>query len=166
MPHRFSISRLLHAPRALVWEVYSQPEHLPHWFGPKGSSMSHSTLDFREGGTFHYCMKTDNGTTLWGKWLLQEIVAPEKIVLIQHFSDAQGGVTRNPWQPLWPLYTRSTTTLENQGDDTLLTIDWAPHEASAPECSLFAASHASLQQGWSGNLDVLASYLSELTAKV
>lgn len=166
MPHRFSISRLLHAPRDLVWEVLSQAEHLPHWYGPKGSKITHSTLDFRAGGTFHYCLKSPDSPTLWGKWLLQEIVATEKLVVIQHFSDPQGRVTRNPWAPMWPLYTRSTTTLEDRGDDTLLTIDGLPHEASAPEYSLFAASHASLAQGWSGSLDVLEAYLSQLTAKV
>ena len=161
----FTISRLLNAPRPLVWQVYSQPEHLPHWFGPKGSTMPHSELDFRAGGSFLYSMKTGEGMVLWGKWLLLEIAEPEKIVLLQHFSDPQGGVTRNPWAPLWPLYTHSTTTLTEQGDQTLLTLTWVAHEASAEEMALFDAGHASMTQGWSGNLDVLESYLSLLTAK-
>jgi hypothetical protein len=43
-----------------------------------------------------------------------------------------------------------------------MTLVWAPHEASAEEEALFAASHDSMTQGWSGNLDVLEDYLSLL----
>jgi uncharacterized protein YndB with AHSA1/START domain len=158
----FTISRLLKAPRQLVWDVYSKPEHLVHWFGPKGSSMPHCALDFRVGGTFHYSMKTGEGMELWGKWLLRELAEPEKIGLVQHFSDPQGGVTRNPWAPTWPLYTLSTTTLTEQDGGTLMTLVWAPYEASEEESALFAASHDSMTQGWSGNIDVLEDYLSLL----
>ena len=93
----FKIQRLLNAPRPLVWDVYSQADHLPHWLGPKGSTIPFCDLDFRVGGTFHYSMKTAEGMELWGKWLIREIVEPEKIVLIQCFSDPQGNVTRSPW---------------------------------------------------------------------
>jgi uncharacterized protein YndB with AHSA1/START domain len=158
----FTLSRLLKAPRQLVWDVYSKPEHLVHWFGPKGSTMPHCELDFRPGGTFHYSMKTGEGMELWGKWLLRELVEPEKIVLVQHFSDPQGGVTRNPWAPTWPLYTFSTTTLTEQDGGTLMTLVWEPYEANEEECALFAASHDSMTQGWSGNIDVLDDYLSLL----
>jgi uncharacterized protein YndB with AHSA1/START domain len=162
MSKPFVIQRLLKAPRQLVWEVYTRPEHLPNWLGPKGSSMPYSKLDLRVGGTFHYSMKTESGQELWGKWLFREITPPERIVLIQHFSDQAGGVTRNPWNPLWPLYTHSTTTLTPQGNNTLMTLEWAAHEATAEEVATFDASHASMQQGWSGNLDVLEGYLSLL----
>lgn len=162
MSKPYTIQRLLNAPRPLVWEVYTQPQHLPNWFGPKGSTMPHSTLDFRVGGTFHYAMKTAEGMELWAKWLFKEIAAPEKIVLLQHFSDPQGGVTRNPWAPLWPLHTLSTTTFKAQGEQTLLSLEWAPHDATAEEAAVFAAAHASMNQGWSGTLDGLESYLSLL----
>ncbi len=158
----FTISRLLKAPRPLVWEVYSSPAHLAHWLGPKGSTVTHSQMDFRVGGSYHYAMTVQGGMELWGKWLLREIKAPERIQLIQHFSDPQGGVTRNPWNPAWPLHTLSTTTLTEQDGGTLMTLVWEPYEASAEESALFAANHASMNQGWSGNLDVLEDYLSLL----
>ena len=161
----FTISRLLNAPRALVWEVYSQPTHLAHWLGPKGSTVTHSQMDFREGGTYHYAMTVEGGMVLWGKWLLREIQPPEKLVLVQCFSDPQGGVTRNPWTDAWPMYTLSTTTLTEQDGGTLLSLEWAPYEATDAESDLFAASHASMNQGWSGNLDVLEDYLSLLQTR-
>ncbi|WP_241464172.1 SRPBCC family protein [Rhodoferax saidenbachensis] len=158
----FTISRLLKAPRALVWEVYSQPEHLQHWLGPKGSTVTHSELDFRVGGSYHYAMTIEGGMELWGKWLFRELHAPEKMVLVQCFSDPQGGVTRNPWAPTWPLYTHSTTTLTEQDGGTLMTLVWEPYEATEEESALFAASHDSMNQGWSGNIDVLDDYLALL----
>jgi len=158
----FTISRLLKAPRALVWEVYSDPKHMQNWFGPKGSTVTHSKLDFRVGGTYHYAMKVEGGMELWGKQLFQEIVPHEKLVLIQCFSNPQGEVTRNPWAAGWPMFTLSTTTMTEQEGGTLLTIVWAPHEATEEESALFAASHASMNQGWSGNLDVLDDYLALL----
>lgn len=161
----FTISRFLKAPRQLVWDVYSQQEHIPHWLGPKGSNMPYCKLDFREGGTLHYAMKVGD-MDLWGMWQIREIHAPEKIVIIQHFSDPQGGTTRNPWDAGWPMYTYATTTLTEQDGGTLLRIDWEPYEASQAEQAVFAAAHASMNQGWSGNLDVLEDYLSLLTGKV
>ena len=159
----FTISRRLKAPRQLVWDVYSQPQHLAHWLGPKGSTVTHSQMDFREGGSYHYAMRVEGGMELWGKWLLREISPPERLVLIQSFSDPEGGTTRNPWSPVWPMHTLSTTTLTDQGDHTtLLHLEWSAYEATAEEAAAFDAAHASMTQGWSGNLDVLEDYLSLL----
>lgn len=156
----FVISRQLNAPRQLVWDVYTQSEHLQHWFGPKGVSMSHSAMDFRIGGTYHYSQALEGGGALWGLWTFREIQAPEKIVLLQHFSDAQGGVARNPWNASWPLRTLSTTTFTEKDGGTLLTIKWEPYEASEPEQATFLSGHSSMNTGWSSVLDMLEEYLS------
>ena len=159
----FTISRLLKAPRQLVWDVYTQPEHLSHWLGPKGSTVTHSQMDLRVGGTYHYAMTIEGGMALWGKWVFREITPPQRLVLTQCFSDPQGGTTRNPWSPVWPLHTLSTTTLTDQGDNkTLLSLVWSAYEATAEEQAAFDAAHDSMNQGWSGNIDVLEDYLSLL----
>ena len=158
----FVITRHLKAPRQLVWDVYSQAEHLLHWFGPKGVTMSHSAMDFRVDGTFHSCQALDGGMALWGLWKFREIQAPEKIVLMQHFSDAQGNVAPNPWDASWPLHVLSTTTFTEQDGGTLLTIQWEPYEASEQEHATFLAGHASMNPGWSSVLDRLEEFLSLL----
>ena len=79
---------------------------------------------------------------------------------MQHFSDAQGGVARNPWNASWPLHTLSTTTFTAQDGGTLLTIQWEPFEADEPERATFLAGHASMNPGWSSVLDRLEEYLS------
>jgi len=158
----FKIQRLLKAPRQLVWEVLTDPKHLANWFGPKGCRSTHSELDFREGGSYHYCIVTADGTEMWGLQSFREIRAPERIVLVQQFSDAKRGVTTHPMAPAWPRFTLSTTTLTEQGAQTLYALEWAAHEATAEEQALFDASHAGMTGGWSGSMDQLEDYLSLL----
>jgi uncharacterized protein YndB with AHSA1/START domain len=161
----FVISRLLKAPRQLVWDVHSQAHHLSQWLGPKGCTMPHCDLDFRPGGTLHYCMEMPGGKKqLWGMWQIREVQAPQKIVLVQHFSDRQRGVCSNPWDANWPLLTLATTTLTEEAEGTLFSLTWQAHEASEVAENTFFEGHASMHQGWSGNLDVLENYLLQVQA--
>ena len=158
----FVISRVLDAPQALVWEVYTEPSHLAQWFGPKGSRNTHGDMDFRVGGRYHYALEF-MGAPLWGLWEFVDIAAPDRLSALQCFSDAEGGATRHPLAPLWPLRTLSTTTLSTPDENrTLLALSCLPHEATPVEEALFAASHASLTAGWSGTFDMLEAYLTTL----
>src|SRR5436190_428418 len=105
----FVISRAFAAPRDKVWKAWTEREQLLQWFGPKGFKMTAAKLDLRPGGTFHYCLKTPEGKALWGKFVYREITAPERIVLVNSFSDERGSLTRHPMSPTWPLETLSTT---------------------------------------------------------
>lgn len=106
----FTISRSINAPRDLVWKAYTQREHLLKWFGPKGFQMLDANMDLQPGGIFHYGMKAPDGTVMWGKWIFREINAPQKLTIINAFSNKEGGITRHPFAPLWPLETLATTT--------------------------------------------------------
>jgi uncharacterized protein YndB with AHSA1/START domain len=158
--NKFVISRTLNAPRDKVWRAWTEREELMKWFGPKGVTIPVANLDLRPGGIFHYCMRTPDGHEMWGKWTFREIDAPKKLVLISTFSDAQGGITRDPMAADWPLQTLSTTTFEAQGDNTLLTISWSPWQASEAEIKKFAESHAGMQHGWGGTFEQLTAYLA------
>ena len=157
----FVISRIFDAPRQQVWRAWTDREELMKWFGPKGCTLPHATLDLRPGGIFHYAMRTPDGHEMWGKWTFREIIAPEKLVLVSSFSDAQGGITRHPMSAYWPLETLSTTTFEEQGGKTKLTIRWAPWNATESERNTFAEAHSGMQQGWGGTFEQLAAYLAK-----
>ena len=161
MSNPFIITRLLNAPRNVVWDVYTKAEHLAHWLGPKGSKITYCKLDFKVGGTFLYAMEF-NGMIMWAKWQFKEIVAPEKVVLIQCFSDENGGITQHPMAPDWPSQTHSTTTLVEQNGKTLLTLEWLPYNATPEQIAVFNASFDSMNQGWGGNFDVLDDYLNSI----
>ena len=57
-----SMTHFYAAPRALVWEVFTRPEHLVHWWGPDGFTIEHESSDFRVGGHWKFVMIGPDGT--------------------------------------------------------------------------------------------------------
>ena len=157
----FVITRVFDAPRKLVWKAWTERERLMRWFGPKGFTMRAATLDFRPGGVFHYCLRSPDGQEIWGKFVYREIAAPERIVLVNSFSDEKGNLTHHPMSPTWPLEMLSTTTFTEHDGKTTITVRWAPLNATEFERKTFEAGHESMQKGWTGTLDQLAEYLAK-----
>ncbi|MFD0698059.1 SRPBCC domain-containing protein [Paenibacillus sp. GCM10027628] len=91
------LERIFDAPRELVFKAFSDAEHLKHWWGPRGWTLTVCNVDFRPGGIWHYCMKCIDekqgdfyGFESWGKAVYKEIVEAEKIAYVDFFSDAEG----------------------------------------------------------------------------
>ena len=157
----FVASRVFDAPRDLVWKAFTDPERMKEWWGPKGFTVIASKMDLRPGGIYHYGMKAPDGSMMWGKFVFREIVAPERMVFINSFSDEAGGTTRHPMAPVWPLEMLSIITFEDVGGKTKFTVRWAPHNATDDERKMFGSSHASMRQGWGGTMDKLEAYLTQ-----
>lgn len=87
-----TLTRTFDAPRELVFEAFSKCEHLQHWWGPKGWTLPVCEMDFRPGGKWFYCMGGPDGERSCGVMLYHEIVAPERIVATDQFTDAEGNV--------------------------------------------------------------------------
>ncbi len=160
-PQEFVISRVFDAPRDLVWKVFTDPEHMKQWWGPKGFKVFASKMDLRVGGSYHYGMQSPDGNAIWGMFRYREIVAPERMVFVNSFSDEKGGVTRHPMAPSWPLEMLSIFSFEDVGGKTKFTIKWSPLNATEEERATFAAGHGSMTQGWTGTMDQLAAYLAK-----
>jgi uncharacterized protein YndB with AHSA1/START domain len=84
------MSRVFDAPRDVVFRAFATSEALAHWWGPKGWTLPVSNLDFRPGGTWHYCMRGPGGEESWGLSRYSEIVERERIVYTDVFSNAEG----------------------------------------------------------------------------
>jgi uncharacterized protein YndB with AHSA1/START domain len=76
------ISRLIHAPRELVFAVFSEVRHLSQWWGPEGFTTTTRAFEFRVGGEWVFVMHGPDGTDYseWISWT--EIVPPERIALL------------------------------------------------------------------------------------
>jgi uncharacterized protein YndB with AHSA1/START domain len=159
--HEFVISREFDAPRDLVWKAWTERDRLMQWFGPKGFTMSTAKLDFRPGGIFHYCLRSPNGQDMWGKFVYREIIAPQRIVLVNSFSDEKGNLTRHPMSPTWPLEMLTTTTFAELHGKTTITIRWSALNATEAERKTFDTSHDGMRMGWTGTFDQLAEYLAK-----
>jgi uncharacterized protein YndB with AHSA1/START domain len=80
-----SISRTLNAPVALVWEIFTQPEHIANWWGPNGFTNTITVMDVRPGGEWKLVMHGPDGTDYQNKSVFKEIV-PNKTIVFQHFA--------------------------------------------------------------------------------
>ena len=96
MASEFVMSRVFDAPRALLWQCFTDPERMKHWWGPKGFTVLSSKMDLRVGGSYHYGMHAPNGAAMWGLFKYRESVPQEKLVFINSFSDEACGITRHP----------------------------------------------------------------------
>lgn len=148
------LTRLIDAPRELVFKQWTEPERMKRWWGPKGFTMPYCKIELRPGGVCHSCMRSPEGRDFWSKSVYREIVEPERLVLTDSFSDERGNVIR-PEQygmsPDWPLEALITVTLTEEVGKTLLTVRHSGL-ASAP-----ARDVEMCREGWSQTLDKLVA---------
>ena len=64
------ISRVIHAPRELVFEAFTEVRHLSHWWGPEGFTTTTRAYEFRAGGAWDFVMHGPDGTDFqeWISW--------------------------------------------------------------------------------------------------
>jgi uncharacterized protein YndB with AHSA1/START domain len=158
---KFVTTRSFDAPREQVWKAWTEAERLGQWWGPKGFAMGVINFDLRPGGVFHYSMRTPDQHEMWGKFVYREIAAPERIVFVNSFADAEGRLIRCPFSPTWPLEVVNTLTLSEHDNRTTLTLQGSPINATDEELKTFVAGFESMKQGFSGTWDQLSEYLAK-----
>lgn len=161
-PPELVITRTFQAPRELVFQAWTDPEHLRHWWGPAGADMQVLRLDLRPGGIFHYRQRLGAGPDMYGLFVYHEVTPPERLVYVNAFADEAGQIIRNPWSADWPLEILNTLTFEAQGDQTILTLRGAPLNASEAERRAFEGAQQLVQQGFAGTLNQLDAHLAGL----
>lgn len=112
----FEMERLFNAPRELVFQAFTKPEHLARWWPPFGFTIPVCTIDLRPGGLWHYCMRSPEGQEHWVRSIYSEIAAPERMVYMTVFADKDA----NPVGGLPEQLT--TATFAEQGSKTKLTL--------------------------------------------
>jgi uncharacterized protein YndB with AHSA1/START domain len=76
------MSRIIDAPRELVFEAFTEVRHLSRWWGPEGFTTTTRSFEFRAGGAWDFVMHGPDGTDYqeWVTWT--QIVPPERIALL------------------------------------------------------------------------------------
>ena len=105
------VSRLLNAPRELVWDAFTKPEHVKHWWGPDGFTNTISEMNVKKDGVWKLTMHGPDGRDYPNKIIYLEVVKPERIVYRHSDEEGTEGVSF-----------LTTITFEAQGDKTLLTM--------------------------------------------
>jgi uncharacterized protein YndB with AHSA1/START domain len=76
------ISRVIGAPRELVFEAFTEVRHLARWWGPEGFTTTTRAFEFRVGGAWEFVMHGPDGTD-YPEWICwTEIAPPERIALV------------------------------------------------------------------------------------
>ena len=74
------LEREVDVPPALVWEAWTKPEHLRHWFTPKPWTVAHCEVDLRPGGTFRTVMRGPDGEEHDVAGCYLEIVPQQRLI--------------------------------------------------------------------------------------
>ncbi|HUF08044.1 MAG TPA: SRPBCC family protein [Rhodothermales bacterium] len=137
--------REVNAPRDLVWDHWTSPEHVPNWMtGPEGWTMPVCEIDLRPGGAWHFVWRRSDGNEMGMVGEYKEIAPPGRLVNTEN------------WGGDWPE-TINTLVLTEKDGKTTMTCKVAYPSKEARE----AATQTGMLEGWSQSYDRLDEYLRE-----
>jgi uncharacterized protein YndB with AHSA1/START domain len=149
MQREVTISRLIAAPRDLVFKTWTDPAHLARWWGPRGFSNPVCEVDARVGGELRIVMRGPDGTDYPMRGVFREVVAPQRLVFTNFPVDADD-------RPLLDGHT--TVTFADEGGKTRLTVVMRA-TALAP---VAARMLEGMETGWTQSIDRLEAYAAGL----
>lgn len=139
------MTRVLDAPRRLVWQAWTEPSHLPHWMlGPEGWTMPVCEIDLRPGGAHRSVWLHPDGGEMEIKGVYREVVAPERLVYTES------------WGEEWPE-TLDTLVLTEENGRTTMTLTMLYPDRKARD----AALETGMEQGMGLSFARLDAYLAD-----
>ncbi|UOE52294.1 SRPBCC domain-containing protein [Mucilaginibacter sp. SMC90] len=96
-----TIKREFLAGRPLVWDCYTKSELLDQWFAPAPLTTKTKSMDFSEGGHWHYAMVEPSGTEYWGLTEYVKIQPIDYYTALDAFSNADGEINKDLPRAEW-----------------------------------------------------------------
>jgi uncharacterized protein YndB with AHSA1/START domain len=144
-------ARVFDAPRELVWQVFTDPNHITHWWGPRGFSVTTQQMQLKPGGVWRHVMHGPDGRDYHCRIIYREVVEPERLVY-EH----------SPEEGCEPVRMETTVTFTALGDKTR--IDFRSTFPSTAERDDNAKKYGAVE-GLTDTLARLAELLSSLLAE-
>ncbi|MGO8987048.1 MAG: SRPBCC family protein [Terriglobales bacterium] len=142
------ITRIFDAPRALVFQAWTDPQHLSQWFGPTVFTNPVCEVDPRVGGAWRIVMRAPDGSEYPCGGVYLEFAEPERLVFTNNSADKEGN----------PVIDGLTTVLfADEGGKTKLTLR-TRGTAMVPYAAAYLAG---MDAGWSQSLEKLARQLAK-----
>lgn len=148
------ITRVFDAPRELVWQAWTQPEHIEQWFGPRGFSTRVEAHNFRVGGRWRYVMIGPDGNEYPSEGVFHEIVPFERCVTTDGFGEG----FEHPEGIALPEGIVTTETFEDLGGKTRVTVRIAHPNAEERR----KHEEMGVVEGFNSMLDCLAEHLEAM----
>ena len=139
------ITRLVDAPRDMVFGAWTDPKQAMQWWGPEGLAVVALEMDVRPGGKWRKCMRAPDGKDYWRSGVYREVVAPERLVFTYVSADPLG-------QP--GHETLVTVTFETRGAKTMMTLRHGGFDSKP--------ARDSHQGGWASCLERFARYVTRV----
>jgi len=146
-----AVERQFAAPRTLMFQMFTQPEHLKRWWAPGPYTLAVCTLDLRPGGIWHYCMRSPQGQDFWARSVYTEILPPEKLVYTSTSADAHANPTEGIPEHL------TTVTFTEAAGVTLVRAQIRFASAQALQAAVAMGMWEGLHMTW----DALIRYVQE-----
>lgn len=143
-----TLERTFNAPIRLVWEAWTQPEHIASWWGPKGMETKIIEHNFREGGVWKFSMTMPDGKEFITEGVYSEIVEFKRIISSADFKPMTEGVE------IQALF-------EENGDKTNFTFN-VVHETEE-YCK--QQEEMGFYNGWASVFNNLEEFLGSLTTR-
>lgn len=148
------ITHLFNASPERVFEAWTDPEHLKHWYAPEGCTVEFKKIEVKVGGEFHSCIHDPVHGPCWIKGRYQEVVVPEKLVFSMILSNENGdNVSANEAgkSDEWPEAIVTTVTFSPVGNQTKVTLHQTVAESEAKKTGAY--------QSWFSMFDKLNATL-------
>jgi len=144
-------TRIVNAPRQLVYDVWTKAEHLEHWFSPNGFTVHGVESDPRPGGVFRLIMRNAEGNGFWsvGKYLEAD---PPRRVVVRCGGEAPDGSLM--------FEVINTAVFEEQGDKTI--IHATGEVIAIYDPTIADAAVAGMEEGWKQTLDRFEARLAKV----
>lgn len=146
------ITRIFDAPRDLVFQAWTDPQHIAQWWGPRGFTTRVIEMDLRPGGRSRYVMVGPDGTEYPVTGVFQEIVPPERIVATDEFDEGYEQVS----DAKLPQGMVMTILFEDMGGQTKLTL----HIVHATADDRRQHEAMGVVAGWNSSFDCLDEWLA------
>jgi uncharacterized protein YndB with AHSA1/START domain len=145
------LERVLKAPRALVWECWTTPEHIKHFFVPKPHRVTACEIDLKVGGRFNSTFEVE-GNEMANQGVFLEIVPEKKLVFTDTYTEG--------WKPAPDPFMTAILLLEDAPDGGTKYTAIARHRSTD---SRKVHEDMGFYDGWSTVVDQLDAYASTLT---
>jgi uncharacterized protein YndB with AHSA1/START domain len=153
------LTRVLDAPRALVWRAWTVSKHFSKWFGPPTIAITDCAIDPRPGGTIRFTHQATDGSGLKVEILgtFDEVIPQQRLAIRFGFVDGGGRPAAHPLVPDWPLHARLLTvvTLADRNGKTELTVRQRVVPAEAAASAGVQNERKLAREGWQLTLDRL-----------
>jgi uncharacterized protein YndB with AHSA1/START domain len=134
-------------PRALVFKAWTDPKHLAQWWGPQGFTNPVCEFDARAGGALRIHMSGPDGSVYPMKGVIQEIVAPERLVFTNIAIDASGKHL---------LEGLTTVIFSDERGKTKMTL----HTKAVAVTEVAIAYLQGMEMGWTQSIDKLEAFVA------